>query len=162
MSSKSSGKKKTRFSNNVLIENRRARFEYEVLEKVEAGIELSGCEVKSLREGGGTLMDVYAMTKGTQAFLRGMHIKPYEQGNVQNAEPDRDRRLLLHRKEISRLIGQTAQKGLTLIPLRVYFTERGWAKVELGLCRGKREHDKRDTIRKRDAEREMRRDFKLR
>lgn len=162
MSSKSSGKKKTRFSNNVLIENRRARFDYEVLEKFEAGIELSGCEVKSLREGGGTLTDVYALIKGEQAFLRGMHIKPYEQGNEQNMEPDRDRRMLLHRREIARLVGQTAQKGLTLIPLRVYFTERGWAKVELGLCRGKREHDKRDTIRKRDEEREMRREFKVR
>jgi SsrA-binding protein len=162
MASKETKKKKSRFRNDIQIENRRARFEYEILEKYEAGIELTGCEVKSLREGGGTLTDVFALARGTQVFLRGMHIKPYEQGNHQNDVPDRDRRLLLHRNEISKLVGSTAQQGMTLIPLRVYFNQRGLAKVELGLCRGKQEHDKRDTIRKRDAERELRREYKTR
>lgn len=154
--------KKPRFTNDVRIENRRARFEYEIIEKYEAGIELNGCEVKSLREGGGTLTDVYATTRSGQLFLRGMHIKPYEQANAENQVPDRDRRLLMHKREINRLIGATSQKGLTMVPLRVYFNARGWAKVELGLCRGKREHDKRDTIKKRDLDREMRREYKVR
>ena len=156
-------KEKKRFSNDVHIENRRARFEYEILEKFEAGIELSGCEVKSLREGGGTLTDVYAQARGSQIFLRGMHIKPYMQGDIATSQaPDRERRMLLKRAQIARLIGQTSQQGLTLIPLRVYFTAKGWAKVELGLCRGKKTHDKRDTIKQRDLDREMRRDYKTR
>ncbi|CAN5261075.1 SsrA-binding protein SmpB [soil metagenome] len=155
--------KKARFRNDIQIENRRARYEYEIIEKFEAGIELSGAEVKSIREGGGTLTDVYAQPRAGQIFLRGMHIKPYFQGNIATAvEPDRERRLLLKKSQISRLIGQTAQQGLTLIPLRVYFTEKGWAKVELGLCRGKKAHDKRDTIKQRDVDREMRRDYKTR
>jgi SsrA-binding protein len=154
--------KKKRFSNDVTIENRRARFEYEIVEKFEAGIELCGAEVKSLREGGGALTDVYAQAVGGQLFLRGMHIKPYEQANEQNQNPTRERRLLLHRKEIDRLVGQVYTKGLTLIPLRVYFNERGWAKVQLGLCRGKKDHDKRETIKQRDLDREMRREYKTR
>ena len=157
-----SDKKKKRFSNQVTIENRKARFDYEIVEKYEAGIELSGCEVKSLREGGGALTDVYAQPRGSQLFLRGMHIKPYEQGSAYNpADPARERRLLLHKNEIERLVGAVSQKGLTLIPLRVYFNEKGWAKVELGLCRGKKSHDKRETIKQRDLDREMRRDFKV-
>lgn len=160
MSGKDKSKKK-RFSNDITIENRKARFDYEIIEKFEAGIELSGHEVKSLREGGGTLVDTFAQTRGEQLFLRGMHIKPYEQMHHVTMEPTRERRLLLHKREITRLIGQTAQKGLTLVPLRVYFNAKGWAKVQLGLCRGKKAHDKRDTIKQRDMDREMRRDFKV-
>jgi len=155
-------KKKSPYSNTIHIENRKARFEYEILEKIEAGIELTGCEVKSLRLGHGQLTDVYATNQGDQLFLRGMHIKPYLQGGLWNGTPDRDRRLLLKRAQLDRLIGATSVQGLTVVPLRVYFNERGWAKVEIALCRGKKAHDKRDAIRERDLDREMRREFKVR
>lgn len=160
--SKSDKNQKNPFRNDIRVENRRARFEYDIVEKVEAGIELTGCEVKSIRLGGASISEVYAMEKNSQIWLKGMHIKPYEQGNFQNADPYRDRRLLLHRKEIDRLVGATSQKGLTLIPLNLYFTKKGYAKVELALCRGRKDHDKRDVIRARDQEREMRREFKVR
>lgn len=153
--------KKKRFSNDIRIENRKARFEYEVLETVEAGIELTGCEVKSIRMGQTSLSEVYAMAHRGQIFLKGMHVKPYEEGNLMNSpDPYRDRRLLLHRKEIDRLQGSVAQQGLTLVPLRLYFNSKGWAKVMLGLCRGKKAHDKRATIKERDLNREMRRELK--
>lgn len=151
-----------KFRNDIRIENRKARFDYSILETYETGIELTGCEVKSLRLGGASLTETYAFTSGNQVFMRGMHIKPYEQGNYENPDPVRDRRLLLHGKEISRLIGLTAQKGYTLVPLRVYFNDRGWAKVKLGVCQGKKLHDKRETIKQRDTEREMRREMKVR
>ncbi len=154
--------KQPKFSNDVRIENRRARFEYSVVDTLEAGIELSGCEVKSLRLGTASLVDTYATPRGEQLFLRGMHIKPYEQGNYENTDPIRERRLLLHRKEISRLIGLVSQKGYTLVPLRIYFNDRGWAKVKLGVCQGKKAHDKRETIKQRDMERELRREMKVR
>ncbi len=154
-------KQKARFSNDVRIENRKARHDYHILEKVEAGIELTGNEVKSLRQGSANLTDTYALARGEELILRGMHIKPYEEGNTE-ANPQRDRRLLLHKKEIGRLIGSVSQKGLTLVPLRVYFNAQGWAKAEIGLCQGKKTHDKRETIRKRDQERELRREFKIR
>lgn len=153
--------KQRRFSNDIRIENRKARFEYEILERHEAGIELTGCEVKSIRMGQTSLSEVYAMAHRGQIFLKGMHIKPYEEGNFMNPpDPYRDRRLLLHRREIDRLQGAVAQQGLTLIPLKLYFTRKGWAKVQLGLCRGKKAHDKRATIKERDLNREMRREFK--
>lgn len=145
------------------ITNRRARFEYEIIDKFEAGLELSGCEVKSLRGGGGSLAEAYAMPKGTQLFVVGMHIKPYEKAmgwGVQ--DPTRDRKLLLRRKEMDKLIGAVSNTGLTLIPLRVYFNARGWAKLELGLARGKKLHDKRDSIKERDLNRELAREYKLR
>lgn len=153
-------KTKTRFTNDRVIKNRKARFEYEILESFEAGIELTGNEVKSIREGKAALTDVYATSRGTDLYLRGMHISPYEEGNTE-ANPTRDRRLLLHRKEINRLIGATTQKGLTIVPLEVYFNERGWAKVKIGLCRGKKAHDKRETIKQRDMDRDMRREMKV-
>lgn len=153
--------KKKRFSNDIRIENRRARFEYEILERVEAGIELTGCEVKSIRLGQASLNEVYAAVIRGQVFLKGMHIKPYEEGNFGNhADPYRERRLLLNRKEIDKLGGAVSQQGLTLVPLKLYFTKKGWAKVELGLCRGKKTHDKRATIKERDLGREMRREMK--
>lgn len=153
--------KKKRFSNDIRIENRRARFEYEILERVEAGIELTGCEVKSIRLGQASLNEVYAANIRGQIFLKNMHIKPYEEGNYTNpADPYRDRRLLLHRKEIDKLGGAVSQQGLTLVPLKLYFTKKGWAKVELGLCRGKKSHDKRATIKERDLNRDLRRELK--
>ena len=138
----------------LIAENRRARRDYEILERFEAGIELRGTEVKSLRGGRITLKDSYANAEAGQLYLVGAHIHPYEQGNIYNHDPERRRKLLLHKREIRRLAGAVAEKGLTLIPLRVYF-KRGMAKVELGLCRGKHLLDKRDAIRTREAEREV-------
>ena len=145
----------------IAISNRKARHEYEVLDSFEAGIVLKGSEVKSLRLGNANLQDSYAYMKQAELWLSGMHINPYEQANILNHEPRRERKLLLHKKEIRKLVGKTSEKGLTLIPLKVYF-KNGRAKVELGLCRGKRSYDKRAAIKKRDTEREMRRQFSRR
>ena len=130
-----------------------------MLDSFEAGIELRGTEVKSLRAGQMTLKDSYADLQQGQLYLVGAHINPYEKGNIYNHDPERPRRLLMHKREIEKLGSQIAEKGLTLIPLRVYFKD-GRAKVELGLCRGKQTHDKRGTIRERDAKREMDRAIK--
>lgn len=138
---------------NIAV-NRRARHEYHVLDRFEAGIELRGTEVKSLREGRIALKDSYADVEGGELFLFNAHIPPYEPGNRFNHDPERRRRLLMHRKEIARLGGQVAEKGLTLVPMRVYF-KRGKVKVELGLCRGKQAFDKRAAIREQETKREM-------
>lgn len=143
----------------LVVQNRRARHDYQVIDTFEAGIELRGTEVKSLRAGQMTLKDSYADIQQGQMYLVGAHINPYEQGNIYNHEPERDRRLLMHKHEIERLGSQVAEKGLTLIPLRVYF-KNGRAKVELGLCRGKQTHDKRASIRDKDAKREIERAMK--
>jgi SsrA-binding protein len=137
-----------------VAQNRKARHLYHILETMEAGLVLSGTEVKALREGKASLVDAYALIERGEAWLLNLHISPYEQGNQFNHEPRRKRKLLLHRREIQRLIGKTREKGLTLVPLRLYFHE-GWAKVELALVRGKKSHDKRDDIAKREAEREI-------
>jgi SsrA-binding protein len=142
----------------IAISNRKARHEYEVLDSFEAGIVLRGSEVKSLRLGNANLQDSYAYVKAGEVWLSGMHINPYEQANILNHDPLRKRKLLLHKKEIRKLVGKTSEKGLTLIPLKVYF-KNGRAKVEVGLCRGKRSYDKRAAIAKRETEREMRRQF---
>ena len=127
----------------TVVSNRRARHDYEILERYETGIVLTGAEVKSLRGGRGSLAEAFARVRGDEVWLEGMHIPPYEQAmDKARWEPTRPRKLLLHRKEIERLIGKTAEKGLALIPLRVYFTH-GLAKVELGLARGKRQFEKR-------------------
>jgi SsrA-binding protein len=139
---------------DTIASNRRARHDYHIEETYEAGISLVGSEVKSLRAGKASLQDAYAMVRGEEIFLVGAHIPPYPQASIQNHEPTRSRKLLLHRAEIRRLIGKTAQKGLTLIPLRLYFKENR-VKVELALARGKRAYDKREAIVKREAEREM-------
>jgi SsrA-binding protein len=143
----------------VVVQNRRARHDYHVLEQYEAGIELRGTEVKSLRAGHITLKDSYADIENGQIFLRDAHINPYEQGNIYNHDPERPRRLLMHKREIVRLGARVAEKGLTLIPLRVYFKE-GRAKIEIGLCQGKHTVDKRETLREREAQREMERAVK--
>ena len=147
-------------SDKTVALNRKARRDYEVLEKIETGIELRGTEVKSLREGRMNLKDSYARVQEGEIFLVNAHISPYSHGNMQNHDPTRDRKLLLHKSEIKRLTGKTEEKGLTLVPLKVYFV-RGRAKVELSLARGKRQYDKRETIKRRDAEREMNRELKL-
>ena len=140
----------------VVASNRRARHDYEILDTFEAGIALLGPEVKSLRNGKANLTDGYAVIRRGEVFLAHVHIGPYEKAWRENAEPRRERKLLLHRAEISRLEGKLGERGLTLIPLRLYFTH-GRAKVELGLCRGKRRYDKRESIRQRETERDLQR-----
>ena len=141
-----------------VVTNRRARYEYFILESYEAGLALKGTEVKSLRAGSANLQDGHVMVKRGELWLAGMHVSPFEKGNINNHDPVRDRKLLLHRKEIRKLIAKLGEKGLALIPLRIYF-KRNIAKVEIGLCRGKKAFDKRETIKKRDVERQIRRDF---
>jgi SsrA-binding protein len=139
--------------------NRRARHKFELIEKVEAGVELKGTEVKALRDGKAQLNEAYAVVEGGEVWLRGAHIPPYGPAAQANHDPDRARKLLLHRREIERLIGKTAQKGLTLVPTRIYFKGRN-AKVELALATNKQGRDRRREIAKRDVEREVARDYK--
>lgn len=134
--------------------NKKAWHDYFVEERFEAGIELFGTEVKSIRQGQINLKDSYCSFKDGELYVRGMHISPYEKGNIFNKDPLRVRKLLMHKKEISMLYGKTKQDGFSLIPLSVYF-KNSRVKIELGLCRGKKLHDKRDSIAKRDAKREM-------
>ena len=138
--------------------NRRARHDYAIEESFEAGMVLTGQEVKSLRAGRATLSDAYAHVEGNQVWVENMHIPPYEMADTRRYDPKRPRKLLLHREEIRRLIGKTAERGLSLIPLKIYFT-RGLAKMELGLGRGKRQFEKRDAIAEREHRREMERAF---
>lgn len=139
----------------VVAENRRARFDYFVDERVEAGIALVGTEVKSLRHGEGSIAEAYATVDGEEVWLINSHIPEYSHGNRQNHEPKRPRKLLLKGREISKLHGAVARQGLTLVPLSIYFNSRGRAKVELALARGKKVHDKRDTVKERDWKREQ-------
>lgn len=143
-----------------IVSNRKARHEYTIIETIEAGISLMGTEVKSLREGRATMADTYAFLEDGEVILKGLHITAYSHTSQTKLDPRRNRKLLLHKTEIRRLIGKVKEKGLTLVPLRLYFNARGIAKVELGLARGKREYDKRRTIADRDAEREMQRALK--
>ena len=134
--------------------NRKAFHEYFVLERFEAGIELAGTEVKSIRGGNVNLKDAFCTIKNGELFIRGMHISPYEHGNIFNKDPVRPRRLLMHKREILKLNARVMQDGVALIPLSLYFKDSR-VKVELGLCKGKKTYDKRDAIAKRDAKREM-------
>ena len=140
----------------LIVDNRKARHEYHLLDKVEAGISLTGTEVKSLRAGRADLARAYADVRDGEIWLVGAHIAEYAQGNMQNHDPDRERKLLLHRREISSLTGKVKERGLTLVPTRLYFKD-GRAKVELALARGKEQHDKRRDIAKRDADRQIER-----
>ena len=142
----------------TVVSNRRARHDYEILERFEAGIVLSGAEVKSLRGGHGSLAEAFGRVRGGEVWLEGMHIPPYEHAMDKGGQdPIRSRKLLLHRKEIERLIGKTAERGLALVPLRIYFSG-GLAKVELGLGRGKRQFEKRQAIAEREHRREIERE----
>jgi SsrA-binding protein len=143
-------------SEKIVATHRKARHLYEILETVEAGLELVGPEVKSLRAGRANLSDAYARIRRGEAFLVNAHISPYEQAGRENPDPKRERRLLLHKAEIRRLGGKVAERGLTLVPLRLYFRD-GIAKVELALARGKKSFDKRETLRRREAERALQR-----
>ena len=145
----------------VVARNKRARHDYHVIETWEAGLVLTGTEVKSLRQGKANITEAYAVVRNGEIFLINLHIPPYAQGNQFNHEPTRTRKLLLHRKEIRRMIGSVERQGLTLVPLELYFS-KGIAKVMLALGKGKKLHDKRDTERKRDAEREMARVARVR
>jgi SsrA-binding protein len=149
-------------SDSLVVFNRRARHDYHVDETFEAGLQLFGTEVKSLRNHSVDLSDGYARVENGEVFLYDVHIAPYAQGNIHNREPKRRRRLLLHKNEIKRLFGRTQLRGLTLIPLKIYFTARGFAKIELGLCRGKKDYDRRDDLRRRAMERDEQMEGKLR
>jgi SsrA-binding protein len=138
----------------LVASNRRARHDFDILETHEAGLVLQGTEVKSLRDGRADLKESYARVEGSEAWLLGLHISPYAQGNRANHDPLRPRKLLLHRGEINRLLGKIKEKGLTLVPLRLYF-KQGRAKVELGLARGRKTLDKRQAIRDREERREV-------
>ena len=144
---------------NIVSQNKKAYHEYFVDEKFEAGLELTGTEVKSLRKGAINLKDSFCRIDDGELLVFGMHINPYEQGNIFNRDPYRTRKLLMHKKEIMRLFGQVGQKGYALVPLSVYFKGK-WAKMEIGLCRGKKLYDKRDADAERSAKREMERAFK--
>ena len=149
---------KTRGGDATVASNRKARHDYAILETFEAGIQLTGDEVKSLRGGRASLAEAFARVRDGEVWLEGMHIPPYEPGDKRSHLPVRPRRLLLHRREISKLFDAVQQDRLALVPLRVYFTH-GLAKVELALARGRRAHEKRQAIAKREHEREMRREL---
>jgi len=145
----------------LITENRQARHEYHLLERLEAGLVLTGTEVKSLRQGGANLRRSYADVRGDEVWLVGAHISAYEQGNAANHDPDRERKLLLHRGQIESLIGKVQEKGLTLVPTKLYFKD-GRAKVELAVARGKEQRDKRRDLQRREADRQIERELKAR
>ncbi|HTP79143.1 MAG TPA: SsrA-binding protein SmpB [Bacteroidota bacterium] len=143
----------------LIVSNRKARHNYQIVETLEAGIVLRGTEVKSLRRGNANLLDSYALIKGGEVWLLGMHISPYEQGNRNNHDPLRTRKLLIQKKQIRKLLSRVAEKGLALIPLSIYF-KGPYAKVELAVARGKKSYDKREAIKERDARRQVARSMK--
>ncbi|PIQ91242.1 MAG: SsrA-binding protein [Candidatus Pacebacteria bacterium CG_4_10_14_0_8_um_filter_42_14] len=146
----------------IIVTNRKAYRDYEVLESIESGIELKGSEVKSLRAGKITLDDSFARPEGSEIFLYNAHISHYTEASYLNVDPDRARKLLLHKGQIQKFIGKLTQKGLTLVPLKIYFNDRGFVKVELALGKGKKFYDKRQSIKRREIDREMRRVVKNR
>jgi SsrA-binding protein len=152
-------KKQRKPASGDVATNRRARHKFELVERMEAGIALTGSEVKSLRNGKAQMVDAYAVVDDGEVWLRKLHIPPYEPASRENHEPERPRKLLMHRAEIERLVGKTAQKGLTLIPTRIYF-KGARAKVELALARGKEGRDKRREIAERDVRRQVEREFR--
>ncbi len=143
----------------IEINNRKARYDYEILETIEAGIALTGTEVKSIRSGNANLKDSYAIIRKNEVYLLGMHISPYKEGNIFNHEELRTRKLLLHKKEILKLNDRITMDGITLVPIKLYF-HKNRAKILLGIAKGKKMYDKRETIKKRDMEREVRKEYK--
>ncbi|OQX55451.1 MAG: SsrA-binding protein [Candidatus Aminicenantes bacterium 4484_214] len=144
----------------VIATNKKALFNYELLETYEAGLVLTGSEVKSIREGRVSLKESYAEIVDGEVFLVNCHISPYPAANIFNHEPKRRRKLLLHKKEIKRLMGRTSEKGYTLVPTKLYLSDRGKVKIEIALAKGKKAYQKREAIRERDREREMRAELK--
>ena len=145
-----------------IAKNRRAFFEYEILERFEAGIELSGTEVRSLRENNCQLTDAFALIRGGEVWIHNVHIAPFSQGNIANLNPDRKRKLLMHKKEIRYLHAQVKEKGMAIVPLEMYFKQNGLVKVELALARGKKIYDKRESMKQRDSKLEIERALKER
>ena len=148
-------KDKTRFSNTINIKNKRARFEYEFLDLFTAGIVLKGTEIKSIREGKVNLLDSYCYFNKGELFVKGVHISPYSQGSFYNHEPSRERKLLLNKKELKKLERGLAEKGLTVVPVRLFISDRGIAKLQIALAKGKKIHDKRESIKEKDMKREI-------
>ncbi|MBR5260223.1 MAG: SsrA-binding protein SmpB [Eggerthellaceae bacterium] len=145
-----------------IAKNRRAFHEYEIIETWEAGIELTGCEVRSLRENNCQLTDCFVLIRGGEVWLNNVHIPPYSHGTYNNPDPDRKRKLLMHKKQIRYLHGKVAEKGLAIVPLKMYFNDKGLVKVEVALARGKKLHDKRQSMKERDTKREIDRVLKER
>lgn len=141
----------------TFIDNRKARFEYTIHDSYEAGMVLTGTEVKSLRAGKANLTDAYARIKDEEIILIGLHISPFDQGSYNNHDPIRTRKCLLHKREIIKIKTSIEREGFTLIPLKIYFTQKGLAKIELGICKGKKTHDKRESIKERETKRELNR-----
>ena len=141
----------------ILTNNRRAYYEYEILEEFEAGLVLVGTEVKSIKEGRVNIREAYVEIKGSEAFIVGMHVAPYREGNLQNVDPYRERKLLLNRREIRRLHAQVTQAGLTIVPLKLYVNKKGLVKMEIALARGKKLYDKREAQKERDVKRQLER-----
>lgn len=146
----------------LIAQNRHARHDYEILERYEAGIELVGCEVKSLQESNAQISDAFCMIRGGECWLNNMHISPYSHGNLNNPEPNRKRKLLLHKAEIKNMNEKIAEKGLALVPLSLYYSYRGKVKVEIAIARGKKLHDKREDLKKKTIAREVERALKFR
>ncbi len=147
--------KESRFAKTVNIKNKRAGFEYEFLEKLVAGLSLQGTEIKSIRQSKVNMQDAHCGFLGEEMWVFNLHISPYEEGNIYNHEPMRQRKVLLKRRELNRLQVKVEEKGLTLIPTRLFINDKGLAKLEIALARGKKIHDKRDTIKERDVQREL-------
>ena len=144
----------------IVAQNKKARFEFFIEETYEAGISLKGTEVKSIRQGKANIKEAYAEIKDGEVFVTGMHISPYEMGNIYNVDPLRVRKLLLHKREINKLIGYTTQKGYTLVPLKIYINDQGKIKIELAVAKGKKLYDKRQDMAKKDAKRTIEKAFK--
>jgi len=142
-------------TSRINIRNKRATFDYEILEKYTAGIQLAGTEIKSIRQGKASLVDSYCYFVKGELWIKGMHIAEYFYGTYNNHKPERERKLLLKKKELQKIERKTKESGLTIIPLRMFLTDRGWAKVEIALAKGKKRHDKRETLKLKDAKREM-------
>ncbi len=154
MSSRRGGARKTSDGGRVVAENRRARHEYDILETFEAGLALLGTEVKSLREGRANIAEAYVSPEGGELWLINADIPEYRFGNINNHEPRRKRKLLMHKREIARLANEVQRKGMTIVPLKMYFTSRGLVKLLVGLARGRKTHDKREAIKRRDWDRQ--------
>ena len=148
-------KQKSRFSNNINIKNKKASFEYSFIETFEAGIVLKGTEIKSIREGKVSLQEAYCFIEDGELFVKGMNISPYSQASFSNHEPTRTRKLLLSKKEIEKIESKHDEKGLTIIPVRLYITQRGFAKMNIALAKGKKLYDKRNSIKEKDQKREL-------
>ncbi|MBK6521190.1 MAG: SsrA-binding protein SmpB [Sphingobacteriaceae bacterium] len=149
-----------KLSNKINIENRRARFDYQFIEQFTAGIVLQGTEIKSIREGKAGLSDSYCYFRGGELYIKNLHITEYSEASFKNHEPLRERKLLLSKTELRKLEGKLKDRGLTIIPVRLFLSDRGFAKVDIALAKGKKEFDKREDIKKKDAEREVGRKLK--